>query len=67
MTPEQIYIAITTNEAITSRRAIVEKMICSCFDSCFKAFLCKTYPKSKMLDFDLVERTWQIFKGEPSS
>ena len=67
MTPEQIYIAITTNEAITSRRAIVEKMICSCFDSCFKAFLCETYPKSKMLDFDLVEKTWHILKGEPSS
>ena len=67
MTPEHIFIEISTNEAITSRRAIVEKMICSCFDSCFKAFLCETYPKSKMLDFDLVERTWHILKGEPSS
>ena len=67
MTPEQIYIAITTNEAMTSKGAIVIKMICSCFDPCFKGFLCKTHPKSKMLDFDLVERTWHILNGEPSS
>ncbi|MBQ3190620.1 MAG: hypothetical protein IJB61_05205 [Bacteroides sp] len=67
MTPEIVYDTITKNETISSQGAIVLKMICSYFDLCNKGFKCQDMPKSKMLDFDLIEKVWHSFKGEPST
>lgn len=67
MNPEEIYTAITYNKAILSKGAVVVKMICSFFVPCHKGFLCNRFPKSKMLDFDLIEKTWHMLTGKPSS
>lgn len=66
MTPQNIYDAIVNHEAISFKGAVALKMVCSFFDPCYKGFQCATFPKSKMIDFDLIEKNWHKWKGEPS-
>ena len=67
MTPKIVYDTILKHEAISLQGAIVVKMICSYFDLCNKGFKCQDFPKSRMLDFDLIEKVWHSSKGKPST